>query len=123
PRTCTSGMPGWPCAACSPSGWWCSRSCPRPRTSRSRSDPAMTVPDWLARRDGSLKPGLGGRTRCGLGGGAPQYRLDALPAAGKCACAVTQTVNGRRLDDATTYPSADAALAGGLEQLRARLGW
>jgi hypothetical protein len=32
-------------------------------------------------------------------------------------------VNARRLDDATTYPTADAALAGGWEQLRAALGW
>ena len=92
---------------------------PRRLILAAASDPL----DWLARRDGSLKPGLGGRTLFVLVGGAPQYRLDALPAAGKFACAVTQTVNGRRLDDATTYLTADAALAGGLEQLRVRLGW
>ena len=37
---------------------------------------------------------------------------------------VSNTVNGKRLDDATTtYPSPDAALAGGLDQLRNALGW
>jgi hypothetical protein len=82
-----------------------------------------TVPDWLKLRDGSLRPGLGDHTVFVMLGGQPQYRLDARPAEGKHACAVTQTVNGRRLDDGTTYPTRDAALAGGLDQLRNRLGW
>jgi hypothetical protein len=35
-----------------------------------------------------------------------------------------QSVNARRVDDGKgNYPTADAALAGGLEQLRAALGW
>jgi len=82
-----------------------------------------TVPDWLKLRDGSLRAGLGEHVVFVMLGGQPQYRLDATPAGGKLACAVTQTVNGRRLDDATIYPTLDAALAGGLDQLRNRLGW
>ncbi len=82
-----------------------------------------TAPDWLTLRDGTLKPGVGARTAFVMIGGQPQYRLDVAPASGKFACAVTETVNGRRLDDATTYPTADAALASGLDQLRAKLGW
>jgi hypothetical protein len=82
-----------------------------------------TVPDWLKLHDGSLRPGLGEGTVLVMLGGQPQYRLDVRPAKGTFTCAVTQTVNGRRLDDGATYPTPDAALAGGLEQLRNKLGW
>jgi hypothetical protein len=82
-----------------------------------------SVPDWLKLRDGSLKPGVRDQIVFVMVGDQPHYRLDVRPAAGQFACAVTQTVNGRRLDEATTYPTADAALAGGLDQLRAKLGW
>jgi hypothetical protein len=84
----------------------------------------MSVPDWLAKRGGALKPGVQPDMQFVLIGGAPQYKLESRPAAGKHICAVQQSVNGRRLDDAAaTYPTADAALAGGLDQLRAALGW
>ena len=85
--------------------------------------PPPAVPDWLKRHDGSLKPGLSDRTVYVLFGGEPHYRLDARPAGGTFACAVTQTENGRLLGDDTKYDSLDAALAGGLETLRNRLGW
>jgi hypothetical protein len=82
------------------------------------------VPDWLARRGGALQPGVGPETTFLMIGGEPLYRLDVLPAAGKFACAVTNTVNGKRLDDPTkTSPSPEAALVAGLEQLRDALGW
>jgi hypothetical protein len=82
----------------------------------------MTVPDWVSKRGGSLAPGVEGSVFVVLDG-RPMYRLDARPAAGKVACAVTQTANGKRLDDSTAYADVPAALAGGLEQLRAKLGW
>ena len=82
-----------------------------------------TVPDWLTLRDGSLTPGLRDHVVFVMIGDRPEYRLDVRPAVGTFACAVTQTVSGKQLADATTYPTADAALAGGLDQLRARLGW
>ena len=82
------------------------------------------VPDWLKTRDGSLKPGVRPETTFVLIGGQPLYKLEVRPAAGTFACAVSLTNNGRRLDDPNaTYPTADAALAGGLEQLRNALGW
>jgi len=81
------------------------------------------VPDWLKLRGGTLKLGSSVRSIFVMLDNEPQYRLDVWPAAGQFACAIIQTVNGRRLDDATTYPTADAALTGGLEQLRAKLGW
>lgn len=84
----------------------------------------MTVPDWLQARGGSLKPGVRPETVFVMLEGHPLYKLEARPAQGKHACAVSQTNNGRRLDDPkATYDAADAALAGGLEQLRNALGW
>ncbi len=84
---------------------------------------AVSIPDWLSKRDGSLKPGVQPHAVFVLIGGAPQYKVEARPAAGKHIAAVQQTVNGRRLDDGTTYDTADAAVAGGLDQLRKALGW
>jgi hypothetical protein len=83
----------------------------------------LTTPDWLTKRGGSLQAGLGPGTVFVLFAGGPQYRLEVRPAAGRFTGAITQTVNGRRLDDGTTYPTAEAALAGGLDQLRNALGW
>jgi hypothetical protein len=89
------------------------------------SDPsAPAVPDWLRIRDGSLKPGVRPETTFVLVGTQPLYKLEVRPAAGKFTCAVSLTNNGRRLDDfRATYATPDAALAGGLEQLRNALGW
>lgn len=84
---------------------------------------ATTVPDWLAKRDGGLKPGIRDHMLYVLIGGAPQYKVEARPAGGQFTCAVQQSNNGKRLDDGTKYASADAALAGGLEQLKNKLGW
>lgn len=81
------------------------------------------TPDWLALRDGSLAPGLKPDTVYVSVAGRPQFRLDARPAQNQFACSVTQTVNGKRLDDKTGYPTAAAALVGGLDQLRVKLGW
>lgn len=81
------------------------------------------VPDWLAKREGTLKPGVQPNMLFVLIGGL-EYKVEARPAAGKFGCAVQQSVNGKRLDDPKlTYPSTEAALTGGLDQLRAALGW
>lgn len=84
----------------------------------------MTVPDWLTRHAGRLAPGLQPHVTLVMLGDQPQYRVDVRPAGGTFAAAVTQSVNGKRLDDpAKTYPDPAAALAGGLDQLREKLGW
>ncbi|MBP3960167.1 hypothetical protein J8F10_33490 [Gemmata sp. G18] len=84
----------------------------------------MNAPDWLAARSGALKPGVRPETTFVMLEAQPLYKLEVRPAAGKFACSVSNTVNGKRLDDlAATYPTADAALAGGLDQLRTKLGW
>lgn len=85
---------------------------------------ALPVPDWLTLRAGSLKPGVRPETHFVLVGGQPLYKLEVRPAVGKFTCAISSTVNGKRLDDGTTtYPNAQEAFAGGLDQLRVKLGW
>lgn len=82
-----------------------------------------TVPDWLTLRDGGLRPGLSSNTVLVLLGGRPEYRLDARPAGGQFVCNVTQTVNGRQLGSSPPAAAPAAALAGGLDLLREKLGW
>ena len=83
-----------------------------------------TAPAWLADHDAALKPGHQADTYLVLIGGRPAYKLAVTPAKNRFSCAVTQTVNGRRVDAAGTgYATAGEAVAGGLEELRSALGW
>ena len=82
-----------------------------------------TNPEWLKTRDGTLKPGIRDSILFVMLAGQPQYKLEIRPAKGTFTCEITQTINGKRLDNGSTYPTPDAAFAGGLEQLRAVLGW
>jgi hypothetical protein len=84
----------------------------------------MVIPDWLRQRGGSLKAGVRPETTFVMLEGNPLYKLEVRPAEGKFACAVSETVNGRRLDDPqATYPDPAGALTGGLAQLQNALGW
>ncbi len=83
----------------------------------------VTTPDWLTRRGGDLLPSKDGRSCTVYFGHEPQYVVAPLPAGGKFAGRVTQTINGRRLDVPGTYPTPDDAVAAGLEALRQSLGW
>lgn len=86
--------------------------------------PLPTAPDWLTKRDGGLTAGARDHIVFVTVSAKPQYKLETRPAKGKYACVVTQTVNGRLIDDAAAeYPTPAAALAGGLERLKANLGW
>ncbi len=81
-------------------------------------------PEWLTKRDGQLRAGIRGYITLVLLSGEPVYRLEVRPAGGQYTCAVKQSVNGQRLDDGTARSATDTeALAAGLEQLRATLGW
>ena len=53
----------------------------------------------------------------------PQYMLRPIPVQGKFGSLVEQTVNGKRLESKTVYPTAEESLRGGLEDLRKNLGW
>jgi hypothetical protein len=82
------------------------------------------APDWLAKRDGVITPGIREQIVFIALSGRPQYKLEARPARGKIACIVTQTINGKLIDDATAeYTTQDAAFTGGLERLKSKLGW
>jgi hypothetical protein len=83
----------------------------------------MTPPDWLTQHGGTLKLGSDGGTWFVISGGKPHYALNVVPVTGRFGCQVKQTINGHRLDGATSYASAAEALGGGLEDLRKALGW
>ena len=83
-----------------------------------------STPDWLAKRDGGLAPGIRPHILFVSVSGHPQYRLEARPAKGQYECVVVKTVSGKMIDNVSeVYPSADAAFAGGLERLKQNLGW
>jgi hypothetical protein len=84
---------------------------------------AIATPEWLTRHGGELRPVSDGKSWVVMLEGKPQYLLTPIPAAGKYTCEVRQTVNGRRLESGAVYPSPEAALRGGLEDLRRALGW
>jgi hypothetical protein len=84
---------------------------------------AVTTPDWLQAHGGELHVGKEGRSASVYFAGGLQYVLIPVPAKGKFACSVTETINGRRLDGSGTYASMEDALRGGLEDLRKALGW
>jgi hypothetical protein len=83
----------------------------------------MTAPEWLTKRAGALQPGLDSQTWLVTFDGHPLYRLFATTAKGKFTCAITQMNNAQRLDGGKTYPTIEATLTGGLDELRERLGW
>lgn len=83
----------------------------------------VTTPDWLTRRGVRVQESRGGLSWLIYLDKEPQYLLMAVPVKGQFGCRITQTINGRRLDGGATYPSVDAALNGGLDELRKALGW
>jgi hypothetical protein len=84
---------------------------------------AVTTPDWLARREGELRPSKDGHSCSVYFAGQLQYVLMPVPAKGKYSCRVAETINGKRLDGPGPYGSAEEAVRGGLEDLRKALGW
>jgi hypothetical protein len=83
----------------------------------------LTTPPWLAQRGGELRLGKDGRSASVYFAGQLQYVLLPVPAKGQHACRITETINGRRLESGKTYPTAEQALQGGLDDLREKLGW
>ena len=82
-----------------------------------------TAPDWLTKRDGSLKPGLRDYIAFVVISDRPEYRLEVRPADGKFACVVSSTNNGKLIEGQASQPTADAAWADGLTRLKTQLGW
>jgi hypothetical protein len=84
---------------------------------------ALVCPEWLSLRGGTLKLAPDGQTWFVAFDGGPQYALQPVPVQGKFGCLIKQTINGRRIESAGTYPTPEEALHGGLEDLRKSLGW
>lgn len=84
---------------------------------------SVAAPAWLAKRGGAFRPGTDGLSWLVVLDKEPQYLIKPHPAAGKFGCEVLQTNNGKRLGSNSIYTSEDAALHGGLEDLRKALGW
>jgi hypothetical protein len=84
---------------------------------------AVTSPDWLTQHGAELRPSKDGKAYTVYVAGQPQYLLLPVPAKGKHGCRVSQTINGKRLDGAGTWPTLDEAVRGGLDDLRKALGW
>jgi hypothetical protein len=84
---------------------------------------ALTAPDWLTRRGGTLRVHPDGYSWWVLIDDQPQYMLRPIPVQGKFGCLVEETVNGKRLESKAVYAMAEEALRGGLEDLRKSLGW
>jgi hypothetical protein len=84
---------------------------------------AVNTPEWLTQRGGELRPAKDGRTYSLYLNGEPHYSLVPIPAGGKFACRVSQTINGKRLDGPTTYATLEEAVHGGLTDLQKALGW
>ena len=82
-----------------------------------------TTPDWLKQREGEWQPSKDGLSGSVYFAGQLQYVLMPMPAKGKFACRISETINGRRLDGEAIYPTSADALRGGLEELRGKLGW
>jgi hypothetical protein len=84
---------------------------------------AIITPDWLQARGGRLVQNYDGRTVLVLINDTPQYKVTPMPAAGRFACQLVQTNNGKRLDKGAASATADEAMKGCLEDLRSQLGW
>jgi hypothetical protein len=84
---------------------------------------AASATEWLVKRGGSLQPGPYGQAWFVMLQGAPQYKLEPVPVAGKYGCAISQTINGKRIDSSARADTAEGALQAGLEDLRKALGW
>lgn len=82
-----------------------------------------TAPDWLKQRDGTLEPGLREYIALVVISNRPEYRLEVRPAAGKFACVVSYTNNGKLIEGGESQPTAEAAWSEGLMRLKNRLGW
>ena len=84
---------------------------------------AVNTPDWLALHGGDLHASHNGQSWTVFLNGEPQYTLVPVPAGGKFACRVTQTINGKRLDSGGVAATLEDAARLGLEDLRKALGW
>lgn len=83
----------------------------------------MNAPEWLAQRNGTLRRAVNGHSWVVLFDDQPQYIVTPVPVEGKHGSDVVQSNSGRRVATKGTFATEDEAIRGGLEDLRAALGW
>ena len=84
---------------------------------------SVPTPDWLARHGGELRANPGGEHYAVYFGRELEYLLHVYPVQGRYSCRVKQSVNGKHLESGAAHATRDAALRGGLDDLRKALGW
>ena len=84
---------------------------------------AVTVPDWLKQRGGTLKLASDGQTWYVRLNPMLQYAVAPKPVADRFGCSIKQTNNGKTVDCQRAAATAEEAVAEGLEELRKYLGW
>jgi hypothetical protein len=84
---------------------------------------SVATPDWLKQRGGEVRTSKDGYSCSVYFAGQLQYVLIPIPAKGQYACRISETINGRRVENPTTYPTVAEAFKGGLENLKTYLGW
>jgi hypothetical protein len=77
----------------------------------------------LTQRGGSLRSAVDRQSVVVFFENEPQYILTPVPAGGKYGTCLKQSINGKRLPTTGTFPTGEAAVRGGLEDLRKALGW
>jgi hypothetical protein len=83
----------------------------------------MAIPSWMTERGATLKKGNSDHVWFVLCNNQPHYRLVAVPVSGRFACAITQSINGRRIASDRQADSAADAILNGLDDLGKALGW
>lgn len=84
---------------------------------------AVTTPEWLTLHGCELRASRDEPAWTVFVNGEPQYILIPVPAEGKWACRVTETINGKRYDKGGIANGLEEAARLGLEDLRTALGW
>jgi hypothetical protein len=84
---------------------------------------AITTPEWLSKRGADFRLSKDHRYWVVYLNKEPQYLIRLVPAVGKHAVEVEQSINGKRLQSKQTYATEEDAIRGGLEDLRKALGW
>jgi hypothetical protein len=82
-----------------------------------------TVPEWLTLRNGNLRRAVNGQAWVVCFDDQPQYIVTPVPVGGKHGSDVIQSINGKRVATKGTFATEEEAIRGGLEDLRAALGW
>jgi hypothetical protein len=96
---------------------------PKPPIEAQENKMNVNVPDWLKRHGGGLKPASDGRSWFVMVGGEPEYTIVERPVANKFGAFIKQTNSGKPIDSKSTGTTPAEAVAAGLEDLRAHLGW